>query len=239
MTQTSFLPVKLVHEEPHSGTKDLALVGYTVDRIRYAVKRESDGAALPISEWIGYHLCRHCSIHTPEFAVVECTSGELAFGSRWEENSKQINAAMAAIQAFQLLSSHAETISAIHGIDRFMINTDRHAGNFLFVVRAGVEMCLAMDFSMAGPRDALPFGDHPLRENCNTYSIFSVLRDHLGKFEPSAYASTIMALKTIDTPAFSAILTSAPDEWFSAVSRQQLTDWWDNNALKRLSELEI
>ncbi|WP_321895995.1 hypothetical protein [Paraburkholderia heleia] len=238
MIQTSFLPVKLIHQEPFSGTKDLALVGYTADRIRYAVKRESDGPTLPVSEWIGYHLCRHCSIHTPEFAIVECTNGELAFGSRWEEHAEQIGSGTAQVRALDLLATHASAISAIHSVDRFMVNPDRHAGNFLFVVRTGIQLCLAMDFSMAGPRDALPFGRHPLQAPCNTYSIIEIVRTHLGKFDDGAYRTAIDALKTFTSANLAGILSGAPDEWFESVTRQQLMDWWDNDALQRLSELE-
>jgi hypothetical protein len=240
MAQTSFLPIKLSNEEPYEGgTKDLALVGFTADRIRYAVKRESDGEFLPISEWIGHHLCRICQIPTPEFAVVECVNGEVAFGSRWEEGSRQISSAMPQSEALQLLIEHGTDIFAVHALDRFMVNPDRHAGNFLFVTRAGTRICLSMDFSMAGPRDGVPFGNHPLSLESKTYQIIRIVSPYVDELRArAAFLSTVDKLKNVTSTQFANILEAAPDAWFATLGRSDLQSWWDNHASSRLSDLE-
>src|SRR5690606_5967915 len=136
------------HQEPYAGeTADLKLVGYTRDRIKFAIKRESDAPTLPIAEWIGHHLCQLVGVRVPEFAVVACVDGELAFGSRWEESAVQMSELMPIQDKLLLLKTHATDISAIHAMDQVYANPDRHGGNLLFVIRAGIQMCLAFDFS--------------------------------------------------------------------------------------------
>ena len=192
MNQTSFFPVQIAHQEPYGGnTNDLKVVGYTKDRIKYAVKRESDASALPIAEWIGHHLCQLAGVATPEFAVVECVGGEIAFGSRWEESALQISDAMPTQDRLLHVSQHSTAISRVHAVDRVYANPDRHAGNFLFVIRAGLDLCLAFDFSLAGPRNHDAFGRTPLPPSSNTLQLMGIVRDHLGTFNDARYQEVL------------------------------------------------
>lgn len=118
MNQRTFLPIPIEHEEPYSDSKDLKLVGYTKDRIRYAIKRVQDGDLLPISEWIGHRLCEQCGVLVPEYHIVACIDGQLAFGSRWEDTAEQIGPE-GPMRALELLADHASDISAIFAVDQF------------------------------------------------------------------------------------------------------------------------
>jgi len=237
MQQISFMPVKLAHEEPYYGPgKFLSLVGYTSNRIRYAVKRESDQPCLPISEWIGYKLCEACGVPTPEYAIVECLDGEISFGSRWEEYSRQISSSMPGADAILLLRDHGAAISEMHAVDRLIGNVDRHAGNLIFARRAGEEIALAMDFSQAGPTIFKPFGVHPMSGQCLTMELIALMKGH-GFFHEGRYKRILGLLAAIGPNDFRAILDSAPDAWFVSIRKEELTDWWDNERPTRLMEI--
>ena len=238
MSQANLFPVKLFHEESTSGTKDLKLIGYTAARVKYAVKRESDGALLPLAEWIGHHLSRLCDIATPDFDIVECLNGELAFGSRWDDNVTQITPGMAQADALLLLQTHASAISPIFGLDFFLPNPDRHAGNFLFVRRAGVQVCLSMDFSLSSVRNAIPFGELPMYPECNTNILLrDIFIKHFNNFDKRAFNKSLDTIRSISIDQISTILNGAPDAWFSLVTRRQIIDWWDTSSGARIAQV--
>ena len=238
MSQTSMFPVKLTHEEATSGTKDLQLIGYSQSLVRYAVKRESDGPMLPLAEWIGHHLSALCGIPTPEFEIVECLNGELAFGSRWEETATSLTLGTPEATSLLYLETHSVAISEILGLDGFLPNPDRHPGNFLFVNRAGQPICLSMDFSLSNVRDGIPFGTFPLGTgSATTYLLRNVLRDYLGTFDQAAYQKPLATVRSISASRISNILDGAPDEWFSKISKQEIIDWWGSFSSERASQV--
>jgi hypothetical protein len=235
MSQRTFFPIPIEHEEPYSDSKDLKLIGYTKDRIRYAIKRVQDGELLPISEWIGHRLCELCGISVPEYHIVACVDGQLAFGSRWEDAAEQIDGGTGPVRALELLASHAADISAIFAIDQFFPNPDRHAGNYLFVRRAETPMCLAMDFSRAGPSDEIPMGALPLDPVCSTLVVIErLIRDRLRKFDSTSFGRAKARLASIKPDEFYAILNDAPDEWFVVMTRDEFCRWWDNESSIRV-----
>lgn len=225
--QSSFLHPKIETLQPYKESKDLRCVGYTADKIRYAVKRESDKAGMPLAEWIGHNICRAVGIPTPEFFIVECPDGELAFGSRWEPVFEQIGSATPQSRALALLSTHATEISAIYGADVASTNPDRHAGNFLFVPRADSTMCLAFDFSQAYPSHAQSFGK-PLPNGCATLQIFSIIEHHLGRFDYKVNAAIMAKIKAIPPIDFKEVLDMSPTHWFTKITSSQLIREWDN-----------
>jgi len=227
MLQTSFLYPKIKTLQKYDKTKDLKCVGYTQDKVRWAVKRETDKPGVPLAEWIAHHLCRYASIPTPEFSIVECPNGELAFGSRWEQQFEQIGNATPQARVIELLTDHAAEISAIHGVDIATVNPDRHAGNFLFVPRADSTLCLAFDFSQAYPTHSHPFGT-PLPA-CSTLKIIvDVLQNFLGKFDHTLASTTLARVKTMPRDEFKNVIDSAPPEWFTITTALQITQAWDN-----------
>jgi hypothetical protein len=240
MSQSNLFPVKLTHEEPTSGTKDLKLIGFAIGNVRYAVKRECDGALLPLAEWIGHHLSRLCGIATPDFAVVECLNGDLAFGSRWEENSMVITPGTPNIEGLMLIQGHAHEISKILGLDCFLPNCDRHAGNFIFVNRAGKQICLSMDFSLSSVRLGLPFGKFPLTPPNNTDQLLNaILINHFNKLSKNDFNSPLNIIHTITMVQISSILDAAPTAWFTLVKKKEILDWWVAFSSERAALVEL
>lgn len=236
--QTTLFNVKLAKLEPVSGTADLKAIGYTSTLEKYAVKREQDGEMLPIAEWIGHSLCRLCDIPTPFFTIVECpNSEELAFGSRWEENSSQITNEMTGIDQLSTLANHSNQISEIHSIDLFSANEDRHAGNFLFVTRANTDICLAMDFSQAAMRIQKPFGRHPIPSDCHTMTLISTLATR-GIFHKAGYDLAHQKLCKINDSDFESVLNSAPNQWYENIGKMEVMDWWKSERANRLRNIK-
>ena len=236
--QATLFNVKLAKLEPFVGTADLKVIGYTSTFEKYAVKREQDGVKLPIAEWIGHSLCSLCDIPTPFFTVVECPeTEELAFGSRWEESSTQINDQMAGVDQLSMLAKHGSQISGIHAIDLFSANEDRHAGNFLFVNRANTDVCLAMDFSKSAMRVEDPFGRCPIPASCHTMVIKNIL-DSRGLFIQSDYDSSHRKLSQLNDDIFMKILDRAPNEWYKNIGKMEIMDWWKSERTNRLKKIK-
>jgi hypothetical protein len=236
MTQKSLFPVKLVHEEETIGTRDLRLIAYSDSGTKYAVKRESDGALLPLAEWIGHKLSQACGIPTPMYDIVECIDGELAFGSRWDNSAVQMTGYDAAAKT--LLSSHAEAISKIFGLDYFLPNPDRHLGNFLFAPKSGHHECLSFDFSLSCVRNGLPFGSHPLGTSCRTHIVLKrFLVDDLKKFNKHKYNEALASVKVMTDNDILTILDSAPVAWYTSVSKADILSWWRASKATRILQV--
>lgn len=237
--QINLFPIELVHEEPyHGGTKHLSRVGWDLANSKFAIKSERDGTLLPLTEWISYHLCRFCSIPTPDFEIVRCVDGSLAFGVRWVHDATQIDELMPVPQALSILSTQYNQISAILTLDRFLPNIDRHVGNFFFVTREGTQLVLSFDYSLAGariyeaPKSSHPFGAWPLPPDCNTNKLIKCLPGK--QVDPKITTRVNNALANITRQDFENILNGAPDEWFTIVDRAGLMHWWDNESTKRI-----
>lgn len=236
--QTSFIPVKILNQDPFSDGKDLKLVGYAVNEIKYAIKRESDMPALPLAEWIGYRLCELCDILTPEYAIVECVDGEIAFGSRWEYDTRQINSSSSNLDRLAFVRDNASEISRVHAFDIFYGNQDRHARNFMVTQRASGPSLLAFDFSQAGPAIKIPFGQYPLSRDCQTLKLIdNIVKGHLNKFDNRKYNDCVSRIKQITKNQFVKILDSAPSNWFQSVEKSELLNWWDNEFTLRVAAL--
>lgn len=238
--QSTFLPVKLVMEEPNTnGGRDLTCVGYTANKIKYAVKRLDDDKLLPLSEWIGYKLCELVGILTPDYSVLECLDGSLAFGSRWEDDSKQIYSFEPAFKV-NFVYENAPEMSRIFALDIFYGNEDRHFGNFISTRRAGEDVLLAMDFSRAGPVISSPFGHNSLPINCKTSICMDVLKNTIPRsiFDDKKFTECKTIIEKLTKIDMGIILDSAPKEWFIGVSKDDILNWWDTGFKARVDEIK-
>jgi len=236
MSQATLFPVKLVHEEATGGTRDLRLVGYCANQTKYAVKRESDGPLLPLAEWVGHKLSDYCGIPTPDFDIVECMDGEIAFGSRWNASATQIKVFDTAAQS--LLSNHSAAISKIFGLDFFLPNPDRHLGNFLFVPNPASPGCLSFDFSLSSVRNGLPFGSHPMGLGTKTNIILrELLTKKLNKFDKHRFNEALNAVQDVSVDEIIEILDAAPVEWFTKVSKTDIVEWWQSSKGARIKQV--
>lgn len=96
-------------------------------------------------------------------------------------------------------------------------------------------MCLAMDFSRAGPSDEIPMGALPLDRVCSTLVVIErLIRDRLRKFDATSFGRAKARLASIKPHEFYALLDDAPDEWFVMMTRDEFRRWWDNESSIRV-----
>jgi hypothetical protein len=191
---------------------------------------------LPLAEWVGHKLSELCEIPTPAYDIVECLSGEIAFGSRWIDSTTQIKVFDSV--AHDLVSTHAAAISKIFGLDFFLPNPDRHLGNFLFAQQSDPPACLSFDFSLSCVRNGLPFGSHPMGPATKTNVILrEFLIKKVGKFDKHRYNEALIAVKDVSNSQMSSILNSAPVQWFTKVSKQEILDWWESSKSARIAQV--
>jgi hypothetical protein len=235
MTQLSLLPIRLrdEFEADRTKSKDLLWTGFDEQDRRYALKTcEPANPALPLTEWICYHLCLLCGIPAPDFAIVTRKDGSQAFGSRWEDDVDELRKDETAPAEFALwIDSTRDDLSAMFALDCFLPNSDRHMGNVLFR-RGPRRRALAFDWS----RTQL-FEPWPLAPNSNTLSNLGWLR-HTGFYSAAAWNAVLEKLAHITHTDLRQLLDSAPDEWCATLSKDILEDWWKTHRHARLDSLK-
>ena len=135
MPRAYLFPQRTINEYPANlGSADAELMVTAEDGMDYVVKTTKKIAAIPASEWVCQNLADACGIPTPQFSQIQLMSGDVGFGSQWDESAIKDqatrNQVVSAIPGLPLL---AEMFSAIYAIDLFTFNTDRHLGNYFFV----------------------------------------------------------------------------------------------------------
>lgn len=237
MSQLSILPIALVDEQPadRNKSKDLAWIGIDEQDRRYAIKtRELEAPLLPLIEWLCYHLCQHCGVPAPEFAVVVRLDGSQAFGSRWVEQAWQVDPAATTRAELELRISRARhDISAMFAIDAFMPNEDRHLGNMLFTHAGARARALAFDWS----RTRL-FEPWPWPAGCNSDQVWRWLQ-RMKQAEASAVTATLDRLQSLSETEMHRIISAAPAEWTEDIDVAALVAWWKNNRHTRAAQAQL
>jgi hypothetical protein len=226
MSQMSLLPVILVDEQPpEPGTsKDLLWIGLDEQHRRYALKTVEPGhKLLPLTEWLCYHLCGLAGILTPDFAIVKRLDGSEAFGSRWEESTRQFAPGkVSETELMGWLNRSRADVAAMFALDAFMPNQDRHLGNILFSQTGGRLRALAFDWS----RTHL-FSPWPWPPNCNSAAVWRWLLQHGNAHSNIADAQARMErIKAITPEQVETILLSAPALWRDNLDCAAAAQWW-------------
>ncbi|MBL0253197.1 MAG: hypothetical protein IPQ12_11905 [Polaromonas sp.] len=211
MQQNSLIPIKILQQTPANlETADLKFIGVADDSHQYALKCMSEHRFLPITEWVGYHLCRSIGLATPDFAVVWLDDDTPAFGSRLEE-VQQLGMPPNPMQIVQYLGPNMRSVTEpIFAIDAFLPNEDRHARNFMWRTSAVGVIPLAFDYSRAWLIGGVPFGEFPLNANHATIQMWSYLKSAF------SYAAPIAAMHKI---------SALPDDWLESVIKLAPAQW--------------
>lgn len=224
--QYNMFKVKIIQELPYAGTSaDLKRIGIGDDGNHYALKTLNDSALLPISEWIGYHLCRAVGVNTPDFSVVELTDGALAFGSKWDGNTFQVPKLLTPIDAVNHFQPVKSALECIYAVDAFLPNEDRHARNILMRSTPSGTIPLAFDFSRASLMLGLPFGSD-LTANCKTLEFWRYFKHLLG-LRPCA--RSFATIQSLPDDWLEHIIASAPTSWSAGFPVQDTVDFWKND----------
>lgn len=236
MSQLSIFPIILVDEQPadRSKSRDLAWIGIDEQDRRYALKTpEPSNPSLPLIEWLCYHLCQHCGVPAPEFAVIVRIDGSRVFGSRWVEDAWQIDPASTPQHEIELRFARARRdISAMFAIDAFMPNEDRHLGNVLFSHSGRRARALAFDWS----RTRL-FEPWPWPAQCTSELVWRWLTG-LKQTDPAAVQQTLDRLRALTETEIEHILSAAPAEWTQNINLTAQLAWWKDRRHERADQAQ-
>lgn len=236
MNQSNLLPVEIMHEVDASDFgfdgRDLKRIALCDDGNNYAMKRVEDGALTPLSEWVGYHLCRRCAILTPDFAILHDPDGALpSFGSRISSYS-QIEESPGSYRIGTFFRGHHSALSAVYTLDAVVINPDRHGRN-IFIEHgptSGKATLRAFDFSRAWLVTGAPFGNCEAMRDSLTQKWWRNLQP-LG-CKPSQ--ETLSLLEATDATWLLSVIESAPESWRASVEVDATINYWERQRLQRI-----
>jgi len=240
MTSTLF-PVDVAREITSGlpNSADLKVVGVGRDGFEYAMKRQSDGADLPASEWFCYHLGYRLQIALPPCAVLK-SGGEEHFGSRFEGGVVQWSNIQPTEHHAHLQSCKAG-ISRIYALDLFVANDDRHLNNFLFrnQTLAGERTVIGMDFSRGLLMRGWPADPVPMPSSTATMAMIGSLKT-LGLWSTLDATLTLNSIATVSSGEVKQWLAAMPPAWLSTARIDEIVKWWDSPAFgQRLAECGI
>lgn len=222
--QNSLIPIKILQQiPPNTESADLKFIGLADDGHLYALKCLAEHRFLPISEWVGYHLCRAIGLATPDFAVVLLDDETPAFGSRFER-VQQLGVPINPIQRAHFLGSGMRTATEpIFAVDAFLPNNDRHFLNFMWRESAIGVVPLAFDFSRAWLISGTPFGLFPLNKTDNTILVWEYLK---GTFSYSVPVNAMNKISALPDDWLEAVIKSAPSQWIADFDIKPTIDFW-------------
>jgi hypothetical protein len=235
LSQLSFMPVRLVDEQPKLVAPgvdgdQLQWIGLDEQDRRYALKTIEDHRHLPITEWLCYNLCALAGIITPQFSVVIRLDGSEAFGSLWEQNAKQYSPGV--VSHAELATWLARTQSDMAGmfaLDAFLPNEDRHMRNVLFVDTGARLRALAFDWSKARLLEPWPWP-----ADSKSSSTWGWMLDHVDrKTTLEATKARMDRICAITGAQVGQILNRAPMTWRQGLNVDALASDWDDLVQER------
>ena len=222
--QTSLIPIKILQQTPaNMGTADLKFIGVGDDSHQYALKCMTEHRFLPITEWVGHHLCRAIGLATPDFAVVWLDDGAPAFGSRLEQ-VQQSGLPLNPIQIAKYLGLNMRSATEpIFAIDAFLPNSDRHFRNFMWRESAVGVIPLAFDFSRAWLISGIPFGLFPLEKTDKTIRVWDYLK---AAFSYSVPVTAMDKIRALPDDWLETVINLAPTQWIAGFDIKPTMDYW-------------
>lgn len=223
--QSALSPIFVEHEIDASlGGADLKRIAKADDGHTYAMKRMEDHPALPLCEWVGYHLCRSTGVRTPDFAVLHYRDATApAFGSRMVLRPNEMAASPSSFDIASFFRSHLATIARIYPLDAFLTNQDRHGRNFLAVQEAGGESLLAIDFSRAWVRFGQPFGNTEALRDSQTSKWWRYFKERL---QVTPDLRPLECVTQLPDNWMDRVIESAPAEWAACIDVAATCRYW-------------
>lgn len=235
--QGHLFPINIINEEPANlGTADLSRIGWDEQGRRYALKTLDDHPLLPMTEWLGYHLCHRLRIPTPEFAIVRRLHGQLALGSRWEEGAIDLNLAALTLPVLaRLLMDARHDMGAAFGLDMFLPNHDRRLGNFLFKRTRTGARALAFDWSRVDALQSPAFERWPWEISSPSHTTRYELKRN-GWIDDSESRRVLADLAMMTAHDIDTIIQAAPDAWTCNLEHAAIINWWTTCAATRAQQ---
>lgn len=230
MSQNELFDIAIIREMDSTALfdgADLKRIARGDDGRDYACKRIEDGPAIPISEWMGYHLWRACGLLTPDFAILHYKDGSPpAFGSRIELLASQVQKDPSIYTISGFFRPHIKSLSIAYPLDAFYVNPDRHGRNFLERPTLTAPELLCFDFSRAWATNGHPWGDRSQMDASNTKDWWKFFRNSM---RISANLDALERASTLDADWFESKLMAAPAQWLSAIHTDKAIEFWHDS----------
>lgn len=218
-------------EPPRARSADMKSIGIGDDGKLYALKRVSEHAMVPISEWICNKLARSIDLSSPEVVVAVMPDRiERCFASRFVDDVVDHNQNAYRIWMLACDGKLSQQLSEWFGFDLFVRNLDRHLNNYLLRLSPSLEL-IGIDYSRA-------FMVHwPLRmpplESCKTTLVQQSLQK-VATCEKLAALTVVRRLGELPDSWIDECLADAPAEWLDDRLRLEVARWWRKKRRHRL-----
>lgn len=239
--QLSLFPRKTLFEL--SKTKGLDIYQYVqADNGRkYYLKLDRDGRYVRASEWLAYRLANLIGVSTPRCDCIQTFNGDIAFGSEDITGAHSQTETVLYLRTSSMnelgqpTSGLRASLSAIHALDLFLNNIDRHYENFLVTGHGEERQLVALDYARS------MFWDWPITgfpgSNDLTNEVWIELRERHG-FDLVAAEAVIDRLGIISPELLSSIIGQMPDHWLPQSVRNEFTAYCRDGAwAARVAEL--
>lgn len=191
---------------------------------RYYLKVDLGDRPLRANELLGYRISALVGVDTPRCEFIQTEDGDIAFGSEAISDvasavETQIYLEQPSCTEFGMsLNGLQAGLTAIHVLDLFLCNVDRHFRNFLIVGEGLEKQLLALDFARAG------FWRWPwrgfLQPGDGSMIAWRELRERHG-FDTSVAELTLGRLAAISPAQIEVILHQMPPHWLPASLRSE------------------
>ncbi|WP_288459942.1 hypothetical protein [uncultured Sphingomonas sp.] len=239
--QLTLFPRTSVLELPRTDGEDIYQFVLADNDRKYYLKLDRDNRYVRASEWLSYRIANLIGVTTPRCDFIQTFNGDVAFGS---EDVAGVSSKAETARYLQTPSRNefgmvipglCRSLTAIHVLDLFLNNIDRHYSNFLVVGRGEERQLLAMDFARS------LFWDWPLnsfpKPSDQTSEVWVELRQRHGFDEETARMVTAR-LGAITAHELTAVLEQIPLHWLPPALRADFHTYCRNGGWNaRVAEL--
>jgi hypothetical protein len=151
--QLALFPRKTLFELPMPEGKDVSAYVQADNGRKYYLKIDKGDKCIRANEWLSHQIAGMVGISTPRCDFIQTNNGDIAFGSESVDgvfNQTETILFLEKYSMIELGSAAPElraVLSAIHALDLFLNNIDRHMGNFLIAGAGNERQLMALDFA--------------------------------------------------------------------------------------------
>lgn len=226
--QLALFPRKTVIELGVPDGKDIYRYVQADDGRRYYLKLDQGDKPVRANEWLSHRLASVVGVSTPRCQFIQTVSGDIAFGSEAVDGASRLMETVLYLETSSLneLGMPAPglqaQLSAVHALDLFVCNTDRHIGNFVVVPNGNDRSLLAIDFA----RSLFwrwPWNGFLAADDMSSLA-WAELRQRHG-FDLNAASAVVRRLGIITPGEIEVMLSQMPSHWLSSADQNEFLDY--------------
>ncbi|MCW2365495.1 hypothetical protein M2341_000942 [Sphingobium sp. B7D2B] len=238
--QLVLFPRKTQFELPMPEGKDVAGYIQADNNRSYYIKLDRDDNPIRANEFLSYRIADFVGIATPRCDFIQTNNGDIAFGSEAVDGFAKKAETIAFLDRYTMmefgssLPTFRSALSAIHALDLFINNVDRHHGNFLISGFGTERQLLALDFARS-MFWRWPWADDFGSTN-NSAMTWLDLRQRHG-FDLSAALLVVKRLSILSADDIARMIAQMPTHWLSDALKNDLLGYCREGGWKARTEL--